>query len=296
MSRAPLLYPTARDWRAAPARRLTFFGMSGLGKTHLSQMLRASGGWFSYSIDYRIGTAYMGEHIADNLKREAMAVPFLARLLRSDSIYIGSNITFDNLEPLSAYLGQPGDPTRGGLPLPEYERRQELHVRAEVNALLDTPHFAQRAADIYGYEHFVCDSGGSTCEVVDAHDPADPVLTSLAATTLMVWIEGTPDHAQTLIDRFARAPKPMCYRPAFLAEQWQAHLAEAGCAPDEVDPRAFAIRAYTAAIAERQPRYRAMAEHWGVRVAAADVATCRDEADVVEMVAAALPPDPSRAA
>jgi hypothetical protein len=39
-----------------------------------------------------------------------------------------------------------------------------------------------------------------------------------------------------------------------------------------------------------------MARNWGVRVAAADVATCRDEADVVEMVAAALPPDPSRAA
>ena len=69
--------------------------MSGLGKTHLSNMLRAEGGWFHYSIDYRIGTRYMGEHIADSFKREAMKVVYLRDLLLSDSIYIGSNITFE---------------------------------------------------------------------------------------------------------------------------------------------------------------------------------------------------------
>jgi hypothetical protein len=37
-------------------------------------------------VDYRIGTRYMGEHIVDNFKREAMKVPFLRDLLRSDSI------------------------------------------------------------------------------------------------------------------------------------------------------------------------------------------------------------------
>ena len=38
----------------------------------------------------------------------------------SDSIYIASNITFDNLAPLSTYLGKPGDPAQGGLPFDEY--------------------------------------------------------------------------------------------------------------------------------------------------------------------------------
>jgi hypothetical protein len=283
-----MIYESPSDWRDARAKRVTFFGMSGLGKTHLSEILRASGEWFHYSVDYRIGTAYMGEHINDNLKREAMRVPFLAGLLRTDSIYVGSNITFDNLAPLSSYLGQPGDPARGGLPMPEYERRQALHVRAEVNALLDTPHFIERAREIYGYDHFVCDSGGSTCEVVDAEDPADPVLTTLAANTLLVWIEGSDDHTQTLIERFARAPKPMCYRPAFLARAWERHLAETGAAPDEVDPKAFAVSAYAAAIRERQPRYAAIARHWGVTVAASDVAQVRDSADVTALVAEAL--------
>lgn len=283
-----MIYETGTDWRDAPAKRVTFFGMSGLGKTHLSEILRSQGDWFHYSVDYRIGTAYMGEHINDNLKREAMRVPFLAGLLRTDSIYIGSNITFENLAPLSTYLGQPGDPAQGGLPLAEYERRQALHVRAEVNALLDTPHFIARARDIYGYGNFVCDSGGSTCEVVDAEDPDDPVLTTLAANTLMVWIEGSDAHTQTLIDRFAKAPKPMCYRPAFLTQAFEAHMDRTGHGPDRVDPKAFAIEAYTAAIRERQPRYAAMARNWGVTVQASDVMQVRDAGDVADLVAAAL--------
>mgnify|MGYP000284807589 CR=1 FL=1 len=41
--------------------------------------------------------------------------------------------------PLGRPLGKPGDPARGGLPFDEYMRRQALHRRAEINALLDTP-------------------------------------------------------------------------------------------------------------------------------------------------------------
>jgi len=87
-------------------------------------MLRDAADWFHYSVDFRIGTRYMGEHIVDNFKREAMRNPFLRQLLRSDSIYIASNITFHNLDPLSTYLGKPGDPAKGGIPFAEYKLRQ----------------------------------------------------------------------------------------------------------------------------------------------------------------------------
>src|SRR5210317_2187720 len=110
-----MIYKTASDWRNAPQKRVLLFAMSGLGKTYLSKMLRDTGDWFHYSIDYRIGTRYMGEKIADNAKREAMKVPFLRDLLMSDSIYIGSNITFENLSPVATYLGKPGNPNKGGL-------------------------------------------------------------------------------------------------------------------------------------------------------------------------------------
>ena len=53
--------------------------------------------------------------------------PRLRNLLLTDSIYISSNITFQNLAPLSSYLGKPGNPDRGGLTFSEYRRRQSQH-------------------------------------------------------------------------------------------------------------------------------------------------------------------------
>ena len=101
-----MIYENGAQWAGAKQKKALLFAMSGLGKTHISSMLRHRGNWFHYSIDYRIGTRYMGEHIVDNFKKSAMSVPFLAELLRSDSISIASNITFENLAPLSTYLGK----------------------------------------------------------------------------------------------------------------------------------------------------------------------------------------------
>ncbi|WP_424970060.1 ATPase [Dinoroseobacter sp. S76] len=283
-----MIYSSAAEWRAAPEKRVLLFGMSGLGKTHISNRLRDGGDWFHYSVDYRIGTRYMGEHIVDNFKREAMQVPFLRDLLMSDSIYIGSNITLENLSPVSTYLGKPGDPARGGVPITEYRRRQAQFRSAEIAALHDTAHFIERAKAIYGYPHFICDSGGSICEWVDGDNPEDPVLSALAAATLLVWIEGDKAHTAELIRRFDKAPKPMAYDPAFLDASWASYLAETGLGPDAVDPDAFIRWTYAKALAHRQPRYAAMARNWGVTVAADDVARVRDASDFESLIADAL--------
>ena len=288
MRHAPLLYRSGTDWLSAPQKRVLLFGMSGLGKTHVAAMLRGAGGWFHYSVDYRIGTRYMGELISDNFKREAMKVPLLRELLMSDSVFIASNITFDNLAPLSTYLGKPGDPAKGGLPFGEYRRRQEEHRAAEIAALLDTPRFVARAGDIYGYPHFVCDSGGSICEVVDAEDPADPVLQALSSNLLMVWIEGAPAHTADLVRRFDRAPKPMYYQPGFLAAAWEDYRAETGRDAGSVDPDVFVRWTYARALAHRQPRYTAMARHWGVSVSANEVGALRDPAGFDALIARAI--------
>lgn len=283
-----MLYSTADDWRAAPRKRVLFFGMSGLGKTHVSNMLRAAGDWFHYSIDYRIGTRYMGEYITDNAKAEAMKVPFLRDLLLSDSIYIGSNISFSNLTPVSAYLGKPGDPARGGLPIAEYRRRQEQFRLAEIHALLDTEYFIDRAERLYGYPHFICDTGGSICEWVDPENPADPVLSELARHTLMVWIKGDEAHTAELIRRFDQAPKPMSYQPEFLTRVWEEYLTMKGCAEDQVDPDDFIRWTYAQALAHRQPRYAAMADTWGITVTADQIAALRDAQDFDDLIAATI--------
>ncbi|MGR3585832.1 ATPase [Pseudooceanicola nanhaiensis] len=282
-----MIYETAEDWRAAPHKRVMLFGMSGLGKTHVSTLLRDSGDWFHYSVDYRIGTRYMGEHIADNAKAHAMKVPFLRELLLSDSIYIGSNITFHNLAPLSTYLGKPGDPDKGGLPFEEYMLRQAQHREAEIAAMRDTAHFAARAVRLYDYPHFVCDTSGSICEVCDPFDPADPLLAELSETALLVWIKGSDDHTEELIRRFDRAPKPMYYQPDFLHSSWAAYGEETGTAPEKVDPDAFVRWTYAKALAHRQPRYEALARR-GVTVTADAVAAVRSAEEFNEMIARAL--------
>ncbi|WP_136682208.1 ATPase [Falsirhodobacter xinxiangensis] len=279
-----MIYGSAKDWIGAKRKRVLLFGMSGLGKTHVSNLLRDSGQWFHYSVDYRIGTRYMGEHIADNFKREAMKVPFLRELLMTDSVYIASNITFDNLAPLSTYLGKPGDPARGGLAFDEYRKRQDQHREAEIASLLDTTRFVARADELYGYPNFVCDSGGSICEVVDPEDPADPVMTELSKNLLMVWIRGSEAHTAELVRRFDRAPKPMYYQPQFLLEAWDAYRAEKG---ETVDPDDFIRWTYARALAHRQPRYAAMAR-WGVTVTAEEVGGLHDAQGFTDLIARAL--------
>lgn len=283
-----MLYPTAQDWLSAPQKRVLLFGMSGLGKTHVANLLRDAGDWFHYSVDYRIGTRYMGEHIADNFKREAMKVPLLRDLLMTDSVHITSNITFNNLAPLSTYLGKPGDPARGGLPFDEYMKRQDQHREAEIAALLDTRRFIDRAEAIYGYDHFVCDSSGSICEVVNPADPDDPVLSALSGSVLMLWIRGSEAHTAELVRRFDRAPKPMYYQPAFLQAAWAEYLSANRARPEEVDPDAFVRWTYARALAHRQPIYAAMARNWGVTVAAGEVARVRSPSDFTDLVARAI--------
>lgn len=262
--------------------------MSGLGKTYISNMLRASGDWFHYSIDYRIGTRYMGEFIVDNFKAHALLDPFLAELLLSDSIYIASNLTFENLAPLSTYLGKPGNPALGGLPIDEYMRRQKQHHVAEVSALMDTPYFIKRATELYGYDNFICDSGGSICEVVDPWNPLDPTLKTLSDATLMIWIEGGQEHTEALIARFNASPKPMCYQASFLLPFWDEYLKENNVKPEDVNPNDFIRAAYRAALTARQPRYQAMADNWGISVPASEVARLKTPDDFTALVAQTL--------
>lgn len=283
-----MLFNSAQDWSQSENKRIMLFGMSGLGKTFVSNVLRDNGDWYHYSVDYRIGTRYMGEHIVDNFKAQAMRNPFLADLLRSDSIYIGSNITFENLSPLSTYLGKPGNPDKGGIPFAEYRRRQRQHREAEVSAMLDTVAFIERAREIYGYANFICDTSGSMVEVVDAQDSEDIVLNTLSKNVLPVWIKGDDSHLEILVQRFSKAPKPMYYQEDFLIDVWQAYLEEKSIAEDDVDPDDFVVWGYRQLLHHRLPRYQAIAEKWGITVHADDVAAVNSASDFDGLIARTL--------
>ena len=283
-----MLFKSPDEFHDAPRHAVTVFGMAGVGKTRLASLLRRSQ-WFHYSVDYRIGTRHMGEFITDNFKTEAMKVPFLSDLLRSDSIKISSAITFANLAPLSSYLGRPGNAAKGGLPLEEYRRRQEQHRTAEIAALLEVPRFIQRAHDLYGYDNFIADTGGSIIEVVDPDNANDPVIKTLRDSTVLVYIRGTEKDADELIRRFAAAPKPMYYQPPFLTRKW-AEFKKFNKITDDnkVDPDKFGAWGFEALLHDRLPRYQKLADKYGYTIDAADLATVRDGEEFIDLVSAAM--------
>ena len=149
-----MFYKSAEQYRGSERKALFLFGMSGVGKTRVASLLRHTSNWYHYSVDYRIGTRYLGEHISDSIRSMAMKVPALSRLLRSDSVVLRSNLSFANLTPLSEWIGAPGDPQEGGLPFEEYVRRQRLHRDAEIAATLDAHLFIARAKNVYDYDRF----------------------------------------------------------------------------------------------------------------------------------------------
>ncbi len=268
------------DW---PSKRITLLAMSGAGKTTLANKLPKAN-WFHYSGDYRIGTRYLREPILDNIKRQAMSVPFLRDLLLSDSIYISNKITVDNLAPISTFLAKVGDPAQNGLSLQEFKRRQQLHHQAECAAMNDVPEFINKAQDIYGYPHFINDAGGSVCEL-DCPD----VIEQLAKNTLIIYIKIPPVLEKTIIERAKTDPKPLYYREAFLDERLSEFMRLNNyTTTDEMPPDEFVSWVFPELFKSRLPRYQAIADQHGYTVDANEVAGVKTEADFIRMISDAL--------
>ncbi len=274
---------TVEQFRQWQHKSITLLGMSGVGKTRLSCILRRAD-WFHYSGDYRIGTRYLGEPILDNIKLQAMQVPFLRDLLRSDSISISNNITIDHLKPVSSYLGKLGNPEMGGLPLSEYKHRQRQHLAAEIAAMKDVPEFIGKAQSIYGYENFINDAGGSVCEL---DDPS--VLDVLDRHTLIVYIKATKDDEKVLIERARSAPKPLFYREEFLDELLETYMEEKGFTfPSQIEPDDFVRWSFPRLFYSRIPRYEAIASQYGYTVTTDEIAQVEHADDFVELLAEAI--------
>jgi len=271
-------------FRNSPTRAVTLLGMSGSGKTTLASKLPRDR-WFHYSGDYRIGTRYLDEPILDNVKREAMKVPFLADLLRTDSIYLCHNITINNLAPVALFLGMIGDPAKGGLPVEEFKRRQALHRQSEIAAMYDVREFIQKTRDLYGYPYFINDAGGSLCEL---NEPE--VIRQLAQDTLIVYLKPSELLLDQIVERSLRHPKPMYYQDRFLDEVLPQYLEEESLkSPREIVPEKFFAWMFPRLVEHRLPLYQAIADEYGVVVEADRIDSIEGEEDFIELVCEALP-------
>ena len=279
-----MIYKNKKDWETSTNKRVSLLGMSGLGKTKLSNMLQSTFSWFHYSVDYRIGTRYLDEHIVDNFKQEAMKNVFLRDLLISDSIYISSNLNFNNLSPLSTYLGKPGSEDLGGIDFNLYKKRQKQHREAEILSVMDTNKFIEKSNNIYAYQNFVCDTSGSICEVVNPEDPNDPLLTHLYKNTLIILIKGDKKHKDQLIKRFKANPKPIYYNENFLNEKWSNFKNINNVDNKNVDPDKFILYCFEDLLDHRIPIYDSIAKNWGITINADDISKVKNEKDFINLV------------
>lgn len=271
-------YDTGKQYLQSNHKSITLFGMSGVGKTVLADKLRGFGSWFKYHVDHRIGAHYLKDEIISTLESEVE---------RNDAITL---MTQESLRPLASFLGLPGSAELGGLTFEEYKRRQALHRDAEVRALLDAPAFfdAQSRLKEFNFAHFVCDTGGSICEVVNPDDPTDEILLALASRMLLIYIKADEGHSEELVKRFKNDPKPMYYRPDFLEEIWKEYCNRNRVTEETVDPRDFSIWGFRELIRQRKPRYQAIAEKWGITLQSSEVSDIKSQAEFDHLVADAI--------
>lgn len=269
---------SAREFRDLPKKSFTLLGMSGVGKTYLSQML-SDANWYHYSGDYRIGTHYLKDEMLENLRTQAMSVPFLKDLLLSDSITIENKITIDHLKPISSFLGMLGNPELGGLPLGEYKRRQNLHRVSEIAAMKEVPDFITRAhAD--GYDNFINDAGGSLCEMDDPE-----MFAILEKNTIVLYLEATAEEEQVLIERAAAAPKPMYHREEYLDEQLMLYMNERELEYVAlIDPQDFVKWMFPRLFKSRLPRYKGLAKKYGYTISTTQLHQVRDVSGFLNLV------------
>ncbi len=270
-----------RDWEN---KNITLLGMSGVGKSYLASKLRGNN-WFHYSGDYRIGTRYIDEHMLDMIRWEAMQVPFLRDLVRTEWIYFHNNIRINDLGPVLSFVGKLGNPELGGVELGDFIRRQAIYRQAEIDAMLEVPKFLQKAQAIYSCPHFINDVGGSVCEL---DQPG--VIETLVECSLILYIKVTnQEQEDVMIERAQSSPKPMYYRPEFLQEQLEIYLPLQGIEyAAQIDPDEFARWIFPRLFHSRIPRYDAIAEPHGYTVTSEEIAQVNNEEDFIQLLELAI--------
>lgn len=246
-----------------PRKAVTLMGMSGVGKSHLTQALK-SWGWGAYECDVQIGTQFLAEELARTMTGHPPVTP-------------------DNLQTLSKFVGQLGNPAKGGLGLEEFRRRQGLYIEAECASLA-----AARQALRSTNRDFVIDSTGSLCEIGD-----ETLLAGLGGQTLFVYIQASAEDEKAVLERARLYPKPLYFPPAFLEAQTQGYVEEQDLfGLEQADPDDFSRWIFPHLFRARLPKYERLAARYGVTVPAAALRDVKDEGEFIDAIAKHLPTQP----
>ena len=274
---------SAKDFLKNKNKRITLLGMSGVGKTHLAKLIGEEGDWFHFSGDYRIGAKHLKEEIIANIANKMSSNNWLKALLENKSISVNSQVTFDNLEPISAFLGKVGNPEEGGLPISEFIRRQTLFFEAEKKTMYEVPEFIAKS-QAKGFSHFINDAGGSLCELEDPK-----LFKLLSVNTLVIYIKTSKENEHALIERAKENPKPMYYNPVFFQRSIQKYLSENNLEyAAEISPDSFVSWVFPKLIEDRLKKYSKIANKYGCTIQSDDLHSCSSANDVIDLISRAL--------
>ncbi len=240
-------------------KRFALLGMSGLGKTFISRSLVKQDNWLHYSVDYEIGKI----------------------LFKNKHRNLLNGFEVGNLTNLSDFLGKPGSPLMGGIPFSEYLTRQKLHRDAEIKATLHASSLVENSPEL---SHFVCDTSGSICELVNPSDENDAILKSLSKNFLIICLEAPDSMYQVLINRFLAKPKPMYYEENFLHSLWQSFKNESPNINDHINPDDFMIYGFKALIKRRKAIFDSISKNWGISLNFENLRVVKSAADLVKAI------------
>jgi hypothetical protein len=144
--------------------------------------------------------------------------------------------------------------------------------------------FADKARNLYGYDHFLNDASGSFCEIDDAS-----VIQAVADNTLMIYIQTSPEDEAFLIERAAMNPKPLYYREVFLDAQLQQFYAAHGLEyTAQIDPAEFVRWVFPRLFRARVPRYEAIAQAHGYVISAREAFDVQNVDEFLMLIGDAL--------
>ncbi len=242
------------EFMAMPHKAITLMGMSGVGKTYLSDKLE-SWGWEHHSCDFLIGSEYL-------------------------RVGLARDVTVKDMSALSDFVGKIGDPALGGLALDEFRRRQKMYYEAECQSLRD----AMDEIDADPAQGFVNDSTGSMCEIED-----EALIEAVCNKSLLVYIQATPKEEARVLQRAQDYPKPLFFPEALFAERLAVFMAEQGLdGVDQLVPDDFARWVFPFLFAARLPKYKRIADCYGVTISSAAFKDVAREEDFLNIVANAL--------
>jgi len=230
---------------------ITFIGMSGVGKSYMSQKL-AEWGWYRYSCDENIGEDLIGD-----------------KGLSEDQI----------LDALAKLVGRLGNADKGGLCLSEFRKRQSSYYHAECRSLLFLDRQIEKA-EAEGFENFIHDSTGSFCEIED-----EVVLQSVGEISNICYIEASPEHEREVVERAQKHPKPLFFPPSKFLGWYDDFMEEHGLSEDQdVDPDTFSRWVFPKLFEQRLPKYKKLSDFYGFTVPSEAMPDVSNAAEFLEVI------------